>query len=99
MYCRAVTVQLLPGKTQEAIDLYEKSVVPVAKQQNGFRGAYLMTDAATGKGISISVWDTQDDMVLGERSGYYQQQLAKFRTLFAADPVTERYELAVSADA
>ena len=98
MHCRAVTVQLHPGKTQEAIDLYQNSVVPVAKQQKGFRGAYLMTDAATGKGISISVWDSETDMVEGERSGYYQQQIAKFSLLFASAPVTEHYELNVAAD-
>lgn len=99
MHCRAVTVQIQPGKTQEAIDIYNNSVVPVAKQQKGFQGAYLMTDAATGKGLSITVWETESDMVDGERSGYYQEQIARFGSLFSGAPVTDHYELSVEASA
>jgi heme-degrading monooxygenase HmoA len=98
MHCRAVTVQIQPGRSQEAIDIYNNSLVPAAKQQKGFRGAYLMTDAATGKALSISVWETENDMVEGERSGYYQEQIAKFGALFAGEPVMERYELSVAVD-
>ena len=98
MHCRAVTVQIQPGKTQEAIDLYNNSVVPAAKQQKGFAGAYLMTDAASGKGLSITVWESQADMEAGESAGgYYQEQLAKFGNLFAAPPVVDHYELSVDS--
>ena len=57
MHVRAVTVQMQPGKMQEAIDLYRDSVVPAAKAQKGFQGAYLMTDASSGKGLSITGWE------------------------------------------
>ena len=98
MHCRAVTVQIQLGKTQEAIDLYNNSVIPAAKQQKGFAGAYLMTDAASGKGLSITVWESQADMEVGEAAGgYYQEQIAKFGSLFAGLPVINRYELSVDS--
>ena len=97
MHCRAVTVQIQTGKTQEAIDIYKDSVLPAAKQQKGFGGAYLMTDAATGKGLSITVWESQADMEAGEASGYYQEQIAKFGSVFVGTPVVEHYELNVDS--
>ena len=63
MHCRAVTARVKAGKTEEAIDLYEKSVVPAARLQKGFQDAYLMVDPATGRALSISIWDSQSDMV------------------------------------
>ena len=99
MHVRAVTVQIQPGKTQEAIDLVRDSVVPAAKAQKGFQGFYLMTDASSGKGLAISVWETEADMMAGESSGYYQEQIAKFGSLFTRPPDLDHYELSVEASA
>ena len=73
MHVRAVTVQIQPGKMQEAIDVYKDSVVPAAKAQKGFQGAYLMTDASSGKGLSITFWDSEADMEAVESIWYYQE--------------------------
>ncbi len=94
MHVRAATVHIQPGKTQEAIDLYKDSVIPAAKAQKGFQGAYLMTDASSGKALSITIWESESDMLAGESSGgYYQQQIEKFASLMAGAPALEHYEL------
>ena len=73
-------------------------MIPAVKQQKGFAGAYLMTDAASGKGLSITVWESQADMEAGEAAGgYYQEQLAKFGSLIAGPPVLDHYELSVES--
>jgi quinol monooxygenase YgiN len=95
MYARVTTVQVQPDKAQEAIDLYANSVVSATRQQTGSQGAWLLIDRATGKGVSISVWDSEADLQAGEASGYYQQQLGKFGPLMTAQPVREVYEVAV----
>jgi heme-degrading monooxygenase HmoA len=95
MYARVTLVQIPPGKTDEAIGIYRDSVVPAAKQQKGCKGLYLLSDRKTGKGISIGLWETEADMTAGETSGYYQQQLAKFKDIFTAPPVREAYEVTV----
>jgi len=97
MYARVTIVQMLPGKIDEGIRIYRDSVVPAAKQQKGFKGIYLLSDRKTGKGISIALWQTEADMTAGESSGYYQQQLAKFKDIFGAPPVREQYEVTVQA--
>ena len=95
MHVRAVTVQVQPGKMQETIDVYNDQVVPAAKAQKGFQGAYLMTDATSGKGLSITVWESEADMIAGETSGYYQEVISKFASVFSGPPVREHYELSV----
>ena len=99
MHVRAVTVQMQPGKTQEAINIYRDAIVTAAKAQKGFRGAYLMTDASSRKALSITVWELEADMVAGETSGYYQEQIGKLSGLFAGSPTMEHYELSVDISA
>jgi heme-degrading monooxygenase HmoA len=95
MYARVVTVQSQPGKTEETIRIYRDFVMPVSKQQQGFKGAFLLTDPNTGKGVSITLWETEADMRAGEASGYYQEQIAKFAQVFAGPPTREGYEVSV----
>jgi heme-degrading monooxygenase HmoA len=97
VHARVTLVQVLPGKIDEAIGLFQDSVVPAANQQKGHNGHYLLTDRSNGKGISISLWETEADMTAGESSGHYLQQLAKFKDLFTAPPVRETYEVDVQA--
>lgn len=97
MYTRATIVQVRPDKIDEAIVIYRDSVIPAAKQQAGFRDAILLTNRTTGKSISLTVWNTQADMQTGEASGYYQEQIAKFKDILTAAPVREEYEIAAQA--
>ena len=95
MHARVVTVQVQPGKIEETIRIYRDSVAPAAKQQKGFKGALLLTDPNTGKGISVTLWETEADLKAGEASGYYQEQIAKFGAVFAAPPAREAYEVSL----
>ena len=100
MHVRAATVQIQSGKMQEIIDIYNGSVISAAKAQKGFQGAYLMTDASSGKALSITIWDSEADMMAGESSGgYYQEQIGKFASVFAGPPELEHYELSVEISA
>src|SRR5437588_12693698 len=97
MHARVVFTQAQTGtgRTDEAIRLYRDAVVPAAKQQRGFKGMLQLVDRATGKGISISLWETEADLKASEASGHYQQQIAKFAPFFSAPPVAEVYEVSV----
>ena len=95
MNARVTTVQVRPDKMDEAIGIYRDSVTPAAQQQKGFKGLLMLTDRNTGKGISIALWETEADMMAGESSGYFQQQLAKFKDILNAPPVREQYEVSV----
>ena len=100
MYVRAATVQIRPGKTQEVIDLHNNSLIPAAKAQKGWRGSYLMTDAGSEKILSITIWDSEEEMLASESgSGYLKEQVAKFDSVFAEPPHFDHYELSVEVSA
>ena len=97
MFARLTIVRTKVGKTDEAVEVSKESVVPAAKSQKGFVGAQLLTEP-NGKGIMMTFWDTEEDAIANEKSGYYQEQLAKFKDLFAAPPVHEGYNVAFKMD-
>ena len=95
MYARVSIADGQPGKSDEVMRIHQDSVVPAAKRQKGFKGLYLLHDRRTGKGITITLWETEADMTAAEVSGFYQQQVAKFKDVLSAPPVRETYEVAV----
>ena len=95
MFARLTIVQSKVDKLDEAIKIYEESIITAAKSQKGFQGAYLLTDRNTGKGISCTLWDSEDDAFANEQSGYYQEQIDKLKDLLTAPPVREGYEVSV----
>ena len=97
MFARLTIVQASIDKLDETVKIFKESVAPAAKSQKGFRGAYLLTDRKTGKGISISLWDSEQDAIANEQSGYYQEQVGKFKGFFTAPPVHEGYEVSLQA--
>jgi len=95
MFARLTTVQVRIDKIDETIKVFEEGIVPAAKSQKGFCGAYLLTDRKTGKGIAISLWDSEADALANEQGGYYQEQVSKVAPFFTTAPVREGYEVSV----
>jgi uncharacterized protein len=48
---------------------FAQQQLPSFRQQPGFSGFYLLTDAETGKVITISLWDTREQMAAVEAPG------------------------------
>ncbi len=101
MFARLTVAEVLMGKLDEALKLYEDSVIPAAKSQKGYRGAYLLSDDKTGKVIAITLWDSEADTAaqewVTEDRGYYKEQLAKFRDYFVGTPIREGYDVKVQS--
>lgn len=95
MKARVVTVQIQPGKLDEATRIYRESVIPAGAEYAGCAAMILLTDSASGRGISITHWE-DDELESSEASGYLQEQFGKFAGVFAAPPVRELYDLAVA---
>ena len=97
MFARFTIVEVNVDKIDEVIKLYEDGVVPAAKSQKGYCGAYMFTNRKTGKGYSISLWESEEDAIANEQSGYYKEQVGKFAGYFTGPPVQEGYEVSVKA--
>ena len=97
MYAIAVTSQIQIDKIDEAASIFLDSVVPAYKQLNGFKSALFLIAPATGKGIGISLWESEAERAAVQNSGALQQQLAKFSTVLAGPPTPNTYEVKVQA--
>ena len=94
-FARVTMTQSKIESYDEMVKLYSESVVPAAKSQKGYLGILLLTNRETGKSISITIWESEEDAIANEKSGYYQEQVDKFKDYFTAPPVREGYEVSV----
>ena len=95
MHARVILGRVKLNKQDAAINIYKQSVVPAARSQKGFKTLHLLTDPDTSKFISITIWETEEDMAASESSGYLQEQLGKIAALFAAPPTIQHYVVSV----
>jgi heme-degrading monooxygenase HmoA len=97
MYARVVNIQFKQGKLEEAKRIVNESVVPVLKEQKGFKSQLLLTQQDTGKAISINLWETEADLTAFEASPLYREVLGKLAAVLASPPAGEAYEVSVQA--
>jgi len=95
MFARLTIAKFKPGMLNELEKICRESIFPAAELQKGYVKAYLLTNAKENKGITITVWDSEEEAVAGEQSGYYQEQISKIKYLLASIPVREGYEVAL----
>jgi len=93
MFARVTTAYLSIDKADEAIRVMQEGIMPAAKAQKGFRQFLGLSDRKTGKGITITIWDAEEDAIANEQSGYFQEQVGKLAPYFITTPVREGYEV------
>ncbi len=95
MFARVTSVSVQPDKVAEVVRIYNESILPAVKSASGNHGVFLLIDAATGKGMSITMWNTQADGEATDSSGFYREQVAKVSPFFSSPPSLDVYEVAV----
>jgi heme-degrading monooxygenase HmoA len=78
-----------PGKFDEAKQLYEQAI---ATYSHGFKGAYLLQEPGTDKGIAIIFWENMED-IEANQSDVYKSILNKISHLFEKAPKTGFHEV------
>jgi len=91
MYARVINSNLVVGKTDDAVSIWRDKVAPNIKHAKGFKGAYLIGDRGTGKGFTITLWESKEDA--DAMNAGLPQTLALFDGLFAEQPSLESYEV------
>ena len=96
MYVSATQVQLIPDRIDEVVRIFEEDVKPAVNTFPGLQHFYLLTDANTGKGYTITVFETQEAASAFYSSGIFQEQIGKIRQFFAGPPpMRELFEVRV----
>jgi heme-degrading monooxygenase HmoA len=91
--------KLREGRMQDLRDLYNKEVVSAHKDHKGIRFVHLLESLDNkDEGISITAWDTKADVEAYEKSGDYEKLVAKFKHMYAEDPLLKSYEVTASSE-
>jgi heme-degrading monooxygenase HmoA len=89
MYARVTTYQIRPGQIEERLRYGRDVSTPSRKQQVGARGFLNLVDRRSHTNMSISVWDTADDMLAAERKDDHFQRLSHHR--YAVGTITREH--------
>ena len=73
--------------------VWDESIAPAAKSQKGFISCFLIVTEDSNEGIAVTLWESKEDAVAGEESGYYQDQVKKFGAFLAAPPDRKHYNV------
>jgi hypothetical protein len=94
MYARVTLLELDPVRfdVAAALERFQALVLPDLRSHPGYDGVYLLANEE-GKGVVITLWESEEDAEAGLASGFYTAQLEKFVALFRAPPGRESYEV------
>jgi heme-degrading monooxygenase HmoA len=93
-YARNVHVTLKAGKEKEFRGLMEREVLPMLKQQGGFREELAMVTGT--RAVGISIWDSKEDAQRYEHSAF-PKVLEHLRPIIEGQPKIELFEVATLA--
>ena len=92
MIVRLTYFKLVPESVDEAKAVYNREVVPVAKEQKGNLGIRLIVPVDKSDDfISISEWATQEDADAYESSGTYKALVGKLVDFLTKPVVLKTY--------
>ena len=94
MYARVISGVVLPGKMDELVELVNEKLAPAGKEQQGMRSFMLLTDAGSGRALSISLWDSKEAMLEGENNQFLERQLEQVLPLLDEAPSTRNFRVA-----
>ncbi len=95
MYARVTVVQGSPDRIEQGIDSFESAVLPAAKSVDGYKAAFLLADRKTGKGIGITLWESEEARRRGAEA-VDQARAATIKAMGGSVPPVEDFEVVAS---
>ena len=95
MHGRITFLEGSPEQLEEGIEFVRSTILPAARELEGFRGILSLSDRASGKGLTITLWETEEAMRASEERANQMRDEAA-RALGGAIAGVERYEVTLS---
>jgi hypothetical protein len=95
MFARVTYVQAPEGegKIQEGLKLWYQNVLPITSAREGFMGVLSLVDHKTGKALSVTLWEGDEQLISSTEAEYHQQALERFGEFFEGVHDPEDYEV------
>jgi heme-degrading monooxygenase HmoA len=68
MFARVSTFQGSADQTAEGIRVAREQILPVARLQDGFKGIFILFDRESGRSLSVTLWESEEDMHASEEA-------------------------------
>ena len=95
MHARVSTLQGSTDQIDEGIDRIRDMTLPAVKEIEGFKGICSLVDRQTGKGITITLWESDTEMQASEEEANRIRREAAEHLGATGEPTVERYEVAL----
>src|SRR2546426_11437092 len=98
MFARVTTTQAAPDRADadEAVRVIKENVIPRAEGMAGFKGGLWLLDRAAGKGLAITLFESEEALQASEAAAQQIRQEAVDQ-IQAGIVSVERYEIVASA--
>ncbi len=95
MIARVVSVKMKPGTGDSAVDAMNKHVVPDLPELEGLQKFLVMMNEEDGTSMTIAIYDTKENMLKQEESGWLKSKLGSLVPLMAAQPDITYFEVPI----
>ena len=95
MHARLNTLQMDPGRIDDAMRQLEEEDIPRFREIDGFRGFTVRADRSRGQVVATSYWDSEEQMRASEEAVKDARQRAADTGGASDEPQVERYEVAL----
>lgn len=95
MYATVALIHLQSEKVDEGLSTWRESFLPLLEQQKGYKGALAQAQPEERRGMSVLLWDTEEDAPAAIHSSSVQEQVGELHPFFAAEPVREASQAAL----
>jgi heme-degrading monooxygenase HmoA len=82
---------------ERAVDVFRDSVLPALREQDGYLGTYVLV-SGEGSALVLTFWESEEAADAGLAGGrsFYEEQVAKFVTIYRAPPGREHYDVVLA---
>jgi heme-degrading monooxygenase HmoA len=96
MFARVTTLKGPADSVERLRTTVDQQILPAVRAINGFRGLLSLADPTSGKGVTISLWESEDAMKQAEETANRLRSSTAAAT--GADIISvDRYEVVVDA--
>jgi len=95
MFARVSIIEGSPDRLDESIRQTQGKIIPEAKKMHGFKGLYQLIDRKTGKGMAITLWETETDLKASTEAANRLRAQASETLAATQPPRVEIYEVAI----
>jgi len=96
MYANVTSGEVLSGKMDEFLKIYDESVKPIVEKIAGLENLYVLTDEPNSKGLIIAIYGNKEDAENANADGHVQTALGKLASTLVLESIARGiYEVSI----